>query len=117
MQSNADRCFPAVCGLSPTDPNCCGPPKIRWSALHSSLSEDSVMPTLGTTLGTILQNQKGTLTGRLRVRAVRLAARKWYDAGGRWNPPSGAGSDTYWDGIEERMTLFGKYEKQEGFFS
>jgi fused signal recognition particle receptor len=75
------------------------------------------MPTLGTTLGTILQNQKGTLTGRLRVRAVRLAARKWYDAGGRWNPPSGAGSDTYCDGIEERMTLFGKYEKQEGFFS
>ena len=36
---------------------------------------------------------------------------------GRWNPPSGAGSDTYWDGIEERMTLFGKSEKQEGFFS
>jgi hypothetical protein len=41
------------------------------------------MPTLGTTLGTIFQYQKGTLTGRLRVRAVRLAGRKWYDAGGR----------------------------------
>ena len=41
------------------------------------------MPRLDTTLGTIFQDQKGTLTGRLRVRAVRLAGRKWYDAGGR----------------------------------
>ena len=34
---------------------------------------------------------------------------------GRWNPV--LAPDTHWDGIEERMTLFGSSEKQDGFFS
>ena len=36
---------------------------------------------------------EGTVTARLRARAVRSVGRKWYDTGaGAWNPAPGAGS-------------------------
>ncbi|HEU0005843.1 MAG TPA: hypothetical protein VFS12_07625, partial [Terriglobia bacterium] len=49
---------------------------------------------------------------------MRPADRKWYDTPvGWWNPLPVLAVCIHGDGIEERMKLFGKSERQEGFFS